>query len=368
MFSRRTLLACGLSLVLPAACAAPATPYPTPAPVAWAEAALPIPPGTPGRLAVLDAADCDGLWYVVGGVLGAGDATRPAAWTSADGRTWRSVTFTPLPGSFYGPADLIYSVACSDGRVTMIGARNGGAHGNPRVSTWRRLPDGRFAEVSAAFETYGGDRAVNVGRLAAGPSGFLIAGNRTSGAAVWLSGDGASFRLFEDAPGLADDATHRTVARDAVEGASGQWAIVGGSAAKDSADQEPAVWLTSAGGRFTRADVPFDPGYNELQRAVRLGDDIVAVGLRGRTLGAWRGPAWAQEGAFGQSSDGVQSLAAAGGRLIAASGGSLWLSGDGGATWRPLRTPPGAGKPMAVAGRAGEVLLAAAGRVWMAPG
>jgi hypothetical protein len=357
-------------LVLAEACAAPPAPPPAPLPafVAWTEAVLPMPPGTPGRLAVLDAADCDGLWYVVGGVLGAGGATRPAAWTSTDGRTWRSVTFTPLPGSYYGPEDLIYSVACADGRVAGIGARNGGAHGNPRVSTWHALADGRFAEVSAPFDTYGGDRAVNVARLAAGPSGFAIAGNRTSGAAVWLSRDGASFRLFEDAPSLANDASHRTLARDAVAAAGGQWAIVGGSAAKGSPDQEPAVWLTRDGSRFTPVDVPFDPGYNELQRAVRLGGDIVAIGPRGQTVGAWRGPAWTKGGTFGQAADGVQSLAAAGGRLIAASGPGLWLSTDRGATWRPLRAPAGAGKSMTVAGRAGMVLLAAAGRVWTASG
>jgi hypothetical protein len=376
--SRRILLACGLALVLAAACTAPAPPpVPMPASLAWTEATLPMPPGTPGRLAVLDAADCDGIWYVVGGVLGAGDATRPAAWTSADGRTWRTVTFMPLPGSYYGPEDLIYSVACAGGRVAGIGARSGGAHGNPRVSTWRTLADGRFAEVSAAFETYGGDSAVNVARLAAGPSGFVIAGNRTSGAAVWLSRDGASFRLFEGAPGLASDANHRTAASDAVAGTGGQWVIVGGSAATGSADQEPAMWVTRDGSRFTRVDVPFDPGYNELQRAIRIGDDIVAVGPRGQTIGAWRGPASAlsrsgstiaQEGTFGQAADGVQALAAAGGRLIAASGAGLWLSADRGATWRPLRAPAGAGRSMAVAGRAGMVLLAAAGRVWTAPG
>jgi hypothetical protein len=114
-----------------------------------------------------------------------------------------------------------------------------------------------------------------------------------------------------------------------------------------------------------------------LQRVVRIGDDIVAVGPRGQTIGAWRGPASAlsrggstiaQEGTFGQAADGVQALAALGARLIATSGAGLWLSVDRGATWRPLRAPAGAGKSMAVAGRPGMVLLATNGRVWTAPG
>jgi hypothetical protein len=362
---RRILFACCLLL---AACSS----TPPPPPISWTEATLPIPAGTPGRLTVLDAADCDGLWYVVGGVLGAGDATRPAAWTSTDGHTWRSMTFAPLPGSFYGPQDLISSVACAGGRVAMIGAKPGGAHGIPRVSTWR-LAGGRLDEVGAPFETYGGDRAVNVAHVAAGPAGFLITGNRTSGAAVWLSADGANFRLFEDAPGLADDATHQTAARDAVAAADGQWVIVGGSAPKNSADEAPAVWLTRDGSGFARAAVPAKPGYNELERVVRVGADIVAVGPRGSSLGAWRSPeagpgrGWREDGTFGRSTDGVQALAVAGGRLIAASGGTLWRSADGGGSWTSLSPPAGAGTALAVAGGPQAVLVAGAGRVWTAP-
>jgi hypothetical protein len=351
-----------------AACSSATPPPPTPTPVSitWTEAALPMPAGPPGRLTVLDAADCDGIWYVTGGVLGAGDATRPAAWTSTDGRTWRSVAFAPLPGSYYGPQDLISSVGCAAGRVAMIGARPGGAHGIPRVSTWR-LAGGGMAEVSAPFETYGGDKAVNVGHIAAGPAGFLITGNRTSGAAAWLSADGSRFRLYEDTPGLASDATHQTVARDAVSTADGRWMIVGGAAAKDSADQAPAVWLTTDGSELSRTEVPARAGYNELQRVVRLGAEIVAVGPRGQTLGAWRGPAWTEAGTFGQAGDGVQALAVAAGRLVAASGAGLWLSSDAGGSWRSLPAPAGAGAKLAVAGGPHGVLLAGGDRVWIAP-
>ena len=327
-----------------------------------------MPTGTLGRLAVLDAANCAGRWYIVGGVLGAGGATRPAAWTSTDARTWQSVPFAPLPGSYYGPQDLVSSVGCAGDRVAMIGAKPGGAHGNPRISTWR-LAGGRMAEVSAPFETYGGDRAVNVAHVVGGPDGFLITGNRTSGAAVWLSGDGTGFRIVEDAPGLADDTTQRTVARDAVPAPGGGWLIVGGSAPKDSADEEPAVWRTTDGSRFTRDPVPFRPGYNELQRVVRLGGDIIAVGPRGTQLGAWRKPgaaSWRAAGSFGSSSGGVQSLAVAERRLIAATGPTLWISQDLGHTWRPWESPSGAGPTPAVAGDPHAVLVAGAGRAWVA--
>jgi hypothetical protein len=356
-------LASGLALLL-GGCTAAAPAPPAPAAPDWVEASLPAPEGPPGQLAVRDAAGCGDRWYAVGGVLGPGDASRPAAWASTDGRSWRSVRFVPLPGSYYGPQNLIYSVACAGGRVAMIGARPGGAHGNPRVSTWRLRPDDSMAEVSAPFETYGGDSAVNVAHIAAGPDGFLITGNRTSGAAIWLSPDGAAFRLVENAPGLADDASHLSFARDAVDGADGQWVVVGGISPKKSADEVPAVWLTRDGSGFAHPPVPAPAGYNELQRVVRLGDDLVAVGPRGGALGAWRAHAgvWTREGAFPGTR--VESVAVARGSLITSTGTGLWRSADRGRSWQALAPPAGASAPVAVAGRSDAVLLAAGGRVW----
>ena len=327
-----------------------------------------------------DAIDCAGRWYVVGTVPGPGDATRPAAWDSTDGRTWRSLTFAPLPGSYYGPQQVISSVGCSNGTVAMVGAKPGGAHGNPRVSTWRQRPDGVLAEVAATFETYGGDQAVNVGHIVGGPAGFLITGNRTSGAAVWLSPDGASFRLYENVPGLAGDATTETVARDAAPAADGRWVVVGAAARTGSLDQAPAIWLgdtwnpvtvhSARGATWNRATVHSDGGYNELQRAVQLGDDIVAVGPRGSGFGAWigHGTQWAEAGAFGGATGTVLSLAAAGSSLFAlvqiGSERALWRSTDRAGTWQQLALP--GATPTAVAGRAGTVLLAADGEVWTA--
>ena len=314
-----------------------------------------------------DAIDCAGRWYVVGTVPGTGDATRPAGWASTDGHTWQGLTFAPLPGSYYGPQNVISSVGCSNGTVAMVGAKPGGAHGNPRVSTWRQRPDGVLAEVAATFETYGGDQAVNVGHIVGGPEGFLITGNRTSGAAVWLSPDGARFRLYENVPGLAGDAGTETAARDAAPTADGRWVVVGGAARKGSLDQVPAIWL---GDSWTRATVQSGGGYNELQRAVRLGDDIVAVGPRGSSFGAWigHGTSWAEAGAFGDATGTVLSLAAAGASLFAlvqiGSERVLWRSADRAGSWQRVALP--GANPTAVAGRAGTVLLAADGEVWTA--
>src|SRR5690349_18264192 len=166
---------------------------------AWRELSLP----GPGTRLLRDAVSCGGHWYVVGGHAGTDGETSPAVWDSTDGRAWRSLILTPLAESYYGPRSVLYAVACANGRIAAIGSRSGGVHGNPRVSTWYQRPDGSLAEAAATFETYGGNTAVDVGRIAGGPSGFLIAGNRTGGAAAWLSADGTAFRLFENAPGLA---------------------------------------------------------------------------------------------------------------------------------------------------------------------
>lgn len=304
----------------------------------------------PAGAELRDLADCDGTWWAVGALHGA-----PAAWTSTDGASFTSVPFAPLPDSYYGPHDVITSVACAAGRVAMIGAIPGGAHGNPRVSTWH-LDGGKMTENPATFETYGGDRAVDVGPLGAGPRGFAIAGNRSSGAAAWLSPDGHTFTLFEDATGLAGDGTHETMARDAVVMPDGRWGIVGGAAVPRSLDEVAAVWLTTDGKTWTRDDPPAGTGFNELQRAVRQGDDVVAAGIRGTAFGLWRWHAgkWATGATFGGDPGGVRSLAVAAGKPVVA-GGGLWIDGRAAAAPTP---------PAAVAGRGRVLLLAGAGGLW----
>jgi hypothetical protein len=319
---------------------------------AWTELSLP----GPGPRLLRDAVACGEHWYVVGGRAGADGETSPAVWDSTDGRSWRSLTLTPLPGSYYGPRSVLYAVGCANGRIAAVGSRSGGAHGNPRTSTWYQRPDGSLAEAAAPFETYGGDTAVDVGRISGGTAGFLIAGNRTSGAAAWLSPDGTRFRLFENAPGLA-----RAFARDGAV-LDGRFLLIGGFG------NAPAAWSSVDGSSWQRAEVPDEDGYDELQRVVRLGDQLIAVGPRGDTFGAWQGPDWTAVGRFGKpDATGVRSLTVSAGRLYAAAGG-LWRSGDGGRSWVPVTTPRGASPLSAVAGHNGGVLLVAGDRVWLAHG
>lgn len=335
-------LSCTIAVAL-AVLSGSACSKPDPSP-AWRESGLPV------AAQLRAVADCAGRWWAAGALAAGG----PAAWTSADGAAWRSVPFAPLPASYYGPREVITDVACAGDRVAMIGAVPGGAHGNPRVSSWR-LAGGKMVENPAPFETYGGDTAVDVGRLAAGPGGFAIAGIRSTGAAAWFAPpDARVFTLVENAPGLAGD----TVARAAVELPDGQWAIVGGEATRGSVDQRAAVWITTDGKAWTRDDPPAEPGYNEMQRAVRDGDDVVAAGARGTSFGLWRWHAgrWTTGKTFGGDPGGVRSMVLADGKAVVV-GGGLFLDG------RKIDAP---GPPVAVAARGDQVLLAGPDRLWLA--
>ncbi|WP_309227215.1 hypothetical protein [Micromonospora thermarum] len=349
--SARRLVAVLTAVVLLAGCER-ATSFDGPEPPlrpAWASLSLPLPPGPPGRLLLRDAATCGGRWYVTGGVADAAGGTRPAAWTSADG-----VTFTPLtlvPSSFSGEQHVLSAVACRGSRVAAVGSKGGGVHGNPRVGTWAQGPDGALREVLAPFEQFGGPRAVRVGRLVAGPRGWLVVGSRVAGAAVWISPDSSAFTLVEGAPELAGDGRGRTAADDAVAVPSG-WLVVGSLLA--AAGPRPLAWTSADGRVWRRAELPGGPvGSGAAQRVVASARGPVAVGSAGAAgFGAWRlsGDGWRWVGTLGtagtSAGGGVPSvagLAAAGGDLVAvvreAAGHALWTSSDAGDSWRPMALP-----------------------------
>jgi hypothetical protein len=364
-----------------------APPSPPEVKLSWQEVSLPAPPGDPGRTVVRSATVCGGRWYLVGGVATADGATRPAAWTSADARSWEPV---PVAGtSYYGKQNILYAVACHDGGLAAVGARSGGVHGNPRVSSWVRTGDGTLSEVIAAFTLYGGGDAVNVARMTAGPGGYLIVGNRVTGAAVWTSPDATSFTIHENVPMLASDQQVETAGADGAGTAAG-WTVVGGAAARGRVDRDPVAWTSADGATWQRTLIAGTGDYEELQRVVPVDGGLLAVGLSGAEFGAWRGEAggWRAVGRFGSTAppagsgavrvSGVQSAAAGGGGvLVAVSNGvdhQLWLSQDSGASWAavavPGHHPAGADRAAAVASDGQRWLFladdATAGQVWLA--
>ncbi|MDG4796638.1 hypothetical protein [Micromonospora sp. WMMD1082] len=363
---RLFLAACGLLAVLLAGCPAPAGDPAGPAPtrLVWQQVQLPAPEGT-GRIVLRDLTACAGRWYAAGAVADEAGGTRPAVWSSVDGAAWASVPV--LADSYYGRQSVLFSIACRDGVAAAVGGKVGGAHGNPRVSTWWQRGDGTLVEVAAAFETYGGPKAVNVSRLTGGPAGWLIVGNRASGAAAWVSPDAAEFTLVEGAPELSTDGRGVTWVFDAVGGPAG-WLAVGGVLAPGRIDRDPAAWASADGRSWRRSTLPGTDAYEEMQRVALVDGTPVGVGLRGQAFGAWRlgDTGWVAAGGFGRVDAGIPSvgaLAASAGRVMAVvSDGRRyggWLSVDRGDGWRavdlPVAAPVGADR---------GVSLAAVGRRW----
>jgi hypothetical protein len=238
-------------------------------------------------------------------------------------------------------------------------------------------------EVVAAFSTYGGPDAVSVDRLTAGPLGWLVSGNRITGAAVWLSADAKEFRIVESSPNLASDPNVDTAARDAVAFGGG-WTVVGGGTAVGQIAREPLAWTSPDGEHWTRHRLPGADGYTDVQRVASLGDELVAVGLRGATFGAWRGKddRWQAVGRFGATGKdhppSVRSVATDHDTVFASVTDGLtyglWTSTDRGETWRPAALPaqqPAGNDHNVNVVAAGDTLVllgddAKRGRVWVA--
>ncbi len=256
--------------------------HPAPPPLAWHESSLPAPSGT--RAVVRDAAYCGGTWYVVGALATPSGRTRPAVWSSDDVAHWRAVRLDP-DGGYYAARAILGSLGCSRGRIAVLGAKPGGAHGMPRTETWRQRADGSLIAVSASFALYGGATAVQVNRLAGGPHGWLIAGTRTSGAAVWRSSDARTFRIEEGAPGLASTGSSSTQGFDGAWHDGGWWVV--GTAVDGRGHESATSWTPAAAGRWTSHPLEGDASISTAERVAGTPQGLVAVGLDGTRFAAW---------------------------------------------------------------------------------
>lgn len=372
------VLACGLL----AACS---DPEPEVLRISWSERSLPAPAGAPGRTVVRDAVQCGDGWWVVGAVFLDRPTetrdTRPAAWFSPDAEEWTSVPIDAR--TYWGRRAILNSVACSRGRIAIVGARSGGAHGNPRVTTFR-TDGGRLVDVSAVFTQYGGVSATNVGPIAGGPTGWLITGNRTSGPGVWFTDDPRGFTRVEAEPGLTDDGDLESLAQGA--GWSGaEWVVVGsGARTGRHLDPDPLAWTSPDGLTWTPEEMPAADGIQDVHRVVALDEDrLLAVGRSGDRFAAWTRDAdgWQDPVAFAEIAeewDGTPYIASlartSAGVLATLSTGDhyeLWQTDDG-RDWQrvdvPLEPQTAGDHTLVAAGGGGLLAVADAGdggHVWV---
>ena len=340
----------------------------------WQASRLPVPAGE--RAVVRAATWCSGRWVVVGATADAEGRTRPAVWTSPDGHAWRTARLRP-GRDYYTAREILGSVACSAGRLALMGAKSGGAHGMPRTATWRQRDDGSLAAVRAPYLLFGGTESVAVARMGGGPHGYLITGTRVSGAAVWRSATGAVFRLYDGAPGLASTPRARTQALDSLPYRRG-WLVAG-----DLVDAEGrlrgAVWTGDRGGPWRQALLP---GGSTLSTAERLvgspaGPDVAGLLDGGYGVWALRDGSWTLDERFGElDPDGtgaayVSGLAAPGGLVaVTYSDGTrfrLWAAND---VPMPAEIPVDGDRTATLAAHGRRLLLLTdddhVGRAWLA--
>ncbi|GAA5114047.1 hypothetical protein GCM10023339_19160 [Alloalcanivorax gelatiniphagus] len=257
--------------------------------VAWVDHELPAPAGAPGRTVVRDAVQCGDGWWVAGAVFldrpSETRDTRPALWFSTDRATWEAVPVEAR--TYWGRRAILNSIACSRERIAVVGARSGGAHGNPRVTTFR-LDGGTLVDVPAVFTQYGGVSATNVGPVAGGPVGWLITGNRTSGPGVWFTDDPRGFTRVEAEPGLTDDGDLESLAQGA-GWAGEEWVVVGaGARTGQHLDPDPLAWTSSDGLTWTPQEMPATDEAEDVHRVTLLDDGrLLAVGRSGDAYAAW---------------------------------------------------------------------------------
>ena len=353
--------------------------------ITWTERSLPPPPGPPGRTVGRDAVECGDGWWVVGAVFLDRPTetrdTRPAAWFSPDRETWSAVPVDAR--TYWGRRAILNSVACSRDRIAVLGARSGGAHGNPRVTSFW-LDGDTLVDVSAVFTQYGGVSATNVGPISGGPTGWLITGNRTSGPGVWFTDDPREFTRVEAEPGLTDDGDLESLTQGG-GWAGDEWVVVGGGARTGRhLDPDPLAWTSPDGLTWAPQEMPATEAAEDAQRVLALDDGrLLVVGRSDQRFAAWLrdDEGWGRPVTFGAIADSwrgapyVASLARTpAGVLATVSTGDhyeLWQSADGRGWVRvgvPLE-PVTAGDHTLVAGAGDDSLLLVGdagqgGRVW----
>jgi hypothetical protein len=323
-----------------------AVPTPTLRP-AWQLLNLPVPAGS--RAVLRSSATCAGRWYLAGSTVTAAGAASPAIWTSTDLNTWTMMAINPV--SFYGKQNTIGILGCQPDHVAGIGWQVGGAHGFPRYSGWYPDASGTLQEVDIPYTLFAGTDGVNISGIAVSDRGWVLSGNRSSGAATWHSPDGHRYTIVEGDPKVASTDAHYTWAGGVVATPTG-FLMVGAVTTRSTGNRDPAVWTSPDGATWTPVAVPGTPTYEDPSQVTLSGSSVVAIGLRDTGYGVWRGTptgGWSLVGQFGSNGSGNgtdTSLVSTGDRLFTtfadASTYSLHESGDQGKSWQTIILPAAA--------------------------
>ncbi|WP_426561090.1 hypothetical protein ACPPVT_13585 [Angustibacter sp. McL0619] len=211
---------------------------------------------TPGAVRVTALAS--GSPLLVAGQVGTGDAAQPRLW-QLTGNDWLPVPLHPV--TYYGARAALVRVAAHGGHLVALGRAVGGAHGNPRFSTWSG-PSSGVGETAQAFELFGGPRAIGLNGLAAGADQDVVVGSWAPGTApagvtVW-TGDGATYQRRDTEAGLRSSASDQTSA--SAIAARGPGFVVAGTTTHLGGGRitlhATAFWTTARGAPWRRELLP----------------------------------------------------------------------------------------------------------------
>ncbi|MHA7984354.1 hypothetical protein ACX9R5_00990 [Rathayibacter sp. CAU 1779] len=206
-----------------------------------------------------------------------GSARAPAAWSTTDLEHWTELTVHPVTGYGRLAEFTMGAVDTTDRhgdleRIVAWGQAFGGAHSNPRPTTWTGHPGtqrrpGALTEHEQPFTMFGGEDAITTDAETAYGGTMLLAGSWDSrvtldgpgryGAAVWLSGSGTTWTRHTDLPGLSANDGEQTSAVGATAGPAG-FVLVGASAhyGRSGPPSTPLAWFSSDGLAWQRVTLP----------------------------------------------------------------------------------------------------------------
>ena len=278
------------------ACAStdPPTPHPT-APASGSGSA----PGFPSLAGLRVESLPDGLQpstlfatgdalFVAGHQQTSSTTRRPGLAEISDGRT-RTVPLGPI--SPYAKVADLFSIAVDGHGITVVGKAYGGAHSNPRWTTWAGTA-ARVVERPQVFWTFGGEEAGALDGVVTTPSGPRILGSwqgtTALDIAIWRPEGSRWVRLDSAGTPLANTTTVQTSGRSAAPTPTGM--VVAGSVLDlaDGIRQGAAAWLSGSDGDWRLVRLPDPGGRSEALSARCRGSVCWIAGWVDGRLAAWR--------------------------------------------------------------------------------
>ncbi|MDL9979085.1 hypothetical protein [Microbacterium candidum] len=338
----------------------------------WTEIAAPAPGA---RVLTMVAT---GRTLLAFGSVPTGAARAPAAWTTTDLGTWTRLETHAVTA--YGEVAQFIMGADADGRVVAFGQAYGGAHSNPRPTTWAGDLH-RLDEHEQPYTLFGGEDAIGVTAMASSGGIALISGAWDGphgyGAAVWLTKDGVRWTRIADAPGLSSAPGEQTFANSASWVADGF--VLAGSV-MSAGTTKPLVWRSPDGIHWTRSALSSPTDAAALASACgTAGCTTVGATLAAsQQLRCWRtdtaGTQTAQSSGPGHGLIDVTQVVLFGDRALVVGSidhvATLWSVGADCSGWSAIPTPARS-EDAAAAVLGGHLILATTGpdasRLWTAP-